>query len=67
MSGQRFCAAYIGKVDYPVNGRKVVIPDHKLYMVPVNTIEEAQYLTGILNAPTIARCVSLRGPIELGD
>jgi hypothetical protein len=39
-------------------GRKVIIPDHKLYMVPVSTLKEAQFLTGILNAPTIARAIS---------
>ena len=58
MSGRRFCAAYIGETDDPVLGRKVVIPDHKLYMVPVGTLEEAQFLTGILNAPTIARAIA---------
>ena len=57
MSGSRFCAAYIGSIDDPVLGRKVAIPDHKLYMVPVNTIQEAQFLTGILNAPSIVRAV----------
>lgn len=58
MSGSRFCAAYIGEHDDPVLGRKVVIPDHKLYMVPVDTLEEAQYLTGILNAPSISSAIS---------
>jgi len=57
MSGHRFCAAYVGDIDDPVIGRKVVIPDHKLYMVPVDTIEEAQFLTGILNAPTVAKAI----------
>lgn len=57
MSGGRFCAAYVGSMDDPLVGRKVVVPDHKLYMVPVDTLEEAQFLTGILNAPTVATAV----------
>jgi hypothetical protein len=54
MSGQRFGAAYVGPVEDPVLGRRVVVPDHKLYFVPVPTEDEARYLTGILNAATIA-------------
>ena len=57
MSGRRFCAAYVGTVDDPVVGPKVVVPDHKLYMAPVDTVEEAQFLTGILNAPTITHAI----------
>jgi hypothetical protein len=36
----------------------VVVPDHKLYFIPVDTQEEAAYLTGFLNAPTITKSVS---------
>lgn len=57
MSGHRFAAAYVGPVDDPVLGHKVVVPDHKLYMVPLDTLEEAQFLTGILNAPTVASAI----------
>lgn len=58
MSGHRFCAAYVGTIEDPILGPKVAIPDHKLYMVPVDTIEEAQFLTGILNAPTISNAIA---------
>lgn len=58
MSGGRFAAAYVGSVDHPVLGRKLVIPDHKLYFVPCDTEEEAAYLTGFLNAPVISGAVS---------
>lgn len=58
MSGSRFCAGYIGPVNDPVLGRKIVVPDHKLYFVPVSTLAEAQYLTGILNAPAIAKAIA---------
>lgn len=57
MSGSRFCAAYVGAENVGAAGRKVVIPDHKLYFVPVSTKAEAQYLTAILNARTIARAI----------
>ena len=43
MSGKRFCAAYIGSVDDPYLGTKVVIPD-QLYMVPMEGEREAQFL-----------------------
>ena len=55
MPGGSFAAAYVGPD--PRTGRPVV-PDHKVYFVPVCTEEEAAYLTGVLNAPTIARAVS---------
>jgi hypothetical protein len=58
MSGSRFCAGYIGPINDPILGRKVVVPDHKLYFVPVATLAEARYLTGILNAPSIARAIA---------
>lgn len=57
MSGRRFSAAYIGTVNDPIIGPKMAIPDHKLYMAPVDTVEEAQFLTGILNAPTITNAI----------
>lgn len=37
---------------------KVIIPDHKLYFIPVDTESEAAYLTAFLNAPVIASAVS---------
>lgn len=58
MSGSRFCAAYVGKVDDPVLGKKIAVADHKLYMVPVANLAEAQFLTAALNAPTVAQAVS---------
>jgi Putative RNA methylase family UPF0020 len=58
MSGTRFSAAYIGSSDDTVLGHKVVVPDHKLYFVPIQTLQEARYLTGILNAPAIARAIA---------
>jgi len=58
MGGNAFAAAYVGSVDDPILGNKLVIPDHKLYFIPVGTVEEAAYLTGFLNAPLIARAVS---------
>ncbi len=58
MSGRRFCAAYLEPVRDPLLGERIVVPDHKLYFVPVATLTEARYLTGILNAPTIASAIS---------
>ncbi len=58
MSGNHFVAAYIGLFDDPLLGSKIVVPDHKLYFAPVETEEEAAYLTGILNAPLVGNAIS---------
>ncbi|MFN3762035.1 MAG: N-6 DNA methylase [Anaerolineae bacterium] len=58
LAGGKFSAAYIGSLDDPILGEKVVVPDHKLYFIPVETEDEAAYLTAFLNAPMIARAVS---------
>ncbi|MDZ4145177.1 MAG: N-6 DNA methylase [Burkholderiales bacterium] len=56
--GNTFAAAYIGSALIEHAGEKIVIPDHKLYFIPVESELEAAYLTGFLNAPTIAMAVS---------
>jgi hypothetical protein len=58
MPGKRFCAAYVGSHEHPTLGRKVVVPDHKVYFVPCDTEREAAFLAGFLNAPTVAAGVS---------
>lgn len=56
--GNTFAAAYIGSALIEHAGEKIVIPDHKLYFIPVDSEPEAAYLTGFLNAPTISKAVS---------
>jgi len=56
--GKSFAAAYIGSAPTNFAGEKLVVPDHKLYFIPVETESEAAYLTGFLNAPVIANAVS---------
>lgn len=56
--GNTFAAAYIGNASVKHAGEKIVVPDHKLYFIPVESEPEAAYLTGFLNAPTIAKAVS---------
>lgn len=56
--GNTFAAAYIGSALIEYGGEKTVVPDHKLYFIPVESEPEAAYLTGFLNAPTIAKAVS---------
>lgn len=55
--GKTFAAAYIGSTAVG-SGQKVVVPDHKLYFIPVDSEPEAAYLTGFLNAPTVSNAVS---------
>ena len=59
--GNTFAAAYIGSTTIEHAGEKTVIPDHKLYFIPVESEPEAAYLTGFLNAPTITKAVSAYG------
>lgn len=67
MPGGRFDAAYIGSVDDAVLGKKLVIPDHKLYFIPVKTESEAAYLTAFLNAKTVAAAIdSYASQLSLG-
>ena len=66
MSGSRFCAAYVGAETVGAAGRKVVVPDHKLYFVPVGTKAEAQYLTAILNARRSRAIGSYAAQLSLG-
>lgn len=56
--GKSFAAAYVGSAPTRFAGEKPVIPDHKLYFIPVETEAEAAYLTGFLNAPLISDAVS---------
>jgi hypothetical protein len=56
--GKTFAAAYVGSSLTNFVGTKIVIPDHKLYFIPVETEAEAAYLVGFLNAPIISRSVS---------
>lgn len=56
--GKSFAAAYVGSAQTRFAGEKSVIPDHKLYFVPVETQAEAAYLTGFLNAPVVSEAVS---------
>ncbi|HVE67503.1 MAG TPA: N-6 DNA methylase [Solirubrobacteraceae bacterium] len=58
MSGRRFVAGYTGPVTHPALGRRPVVPDHKAYFVPLDTEDEAAYLTAVLNAPTVANAVN---------
>lgn len=58
MPGGRFAAAYAGEHTSQYLGKRVVIPDHKLYFVPCETKAEAMYLVGLLNAPLVATAVS---------
>ena len=68
MSGTRFSTAYIGSFNDPVLGRKVVVPDHKLYFVPVPTLQEAPLLSRHIERPSdLWRNRRLCGAVDLGN
>jgi hypothetical protein len=58
MSGGRFAAAYVGAYTHSILGEKVIVPDHKVYFVPLWSEDEAAFLTGFLNAPPVSSAVA---------
>ncbi len=60
--GGQFAAAAVGPRQVG-DTTKPVIPDHKVYFVPCAGEEEAHYLTGILNAPTVRSAISSYGAV----
>ncbi|MGO8672135.1 MAG: N-6 DNA methylase, partial [Capsulimonadaceae bacterium] len=58
MGGHSFASAYVGTVSHPILGNRIPIADHKLYFIPVDTEDEAAFLTAILNAPKVAAAIS---------
>lgn len=57
LAAGRFAAAYVGMVVDPVLGARCVVPDHKVYFIPVETESQAAYLTGLLNAPVVSKAI----------
>ncbi len=57
MSGSNFVAAYVGSGTLPDGSQKVVVPDHKVYFIPVETEDEAAYLTAFLNARSVSGAI----------
>ncbi|MDR3299566.1 MAG: N-6 DNA methylase [Candidatus Accumulibacter sp.] len=58
MQGGRFAAAIVTLAHHAALGAKVVIPDHKLYFVSCQSLEEAGFLTALLNAPVVSEAIS---------
>lgn len=57
MSGSGFVSAYVGSSDFN-GGTKTVIPDHKVYFVPLESEDEAAYLTAFLNAEITSHAIN---------
>ena len=58
MSGSSFCAAYVHTAELPGVGERVVVPDHKVYFVPLDSEQEAAYLTVVLNSDLVRSVVN---------
>lgn len=58
MGGGRFAAAYGTPKSVAGLPSKPAIPDHKLYFVPCESEEEAAYICGFLNAPTVSEAIA---------
>ncbi|MEN5206074.1 N-6 DNA methylase [Stenotrophomonas sp. TWI700] len=60
IGGSSFEVAYVGSAD--IDGRAVVVvPDHKLYFIPVESEHEAAFLTGFLNSRLVSKAVASYG------
>ena len=57
MSGGGFVAAYVDSSEF-CGGKKMVIPDHKVYFVPTESEDEAAYLTAFLNAGMVSDAIN---------
>ena len=57
MSGKGFAAALVSASGFPT-GAKTVVPDHKVYFVPLDDEAEAAYLTAFLNSRTVSDAIS---------
>lgn len=57
MSGSGFVAAYVSSSDF-CGEAKTVIPDHKIYFVPMQSENEAAYLTAFLNSHIVASAIN---------
>jgi len=67
MAGGAFFAAYVGKVTDSELGRKVVIPDHKVYFITCRSAAEAHFIVGFLNSPLVAKAINAyASPLSLG-
>lgn len=58
MPGGRFAAAIVSPIRHPLLGAKLVVLDHKLYFVPCRSLQEAAFLTALLNAPIVSEAIS---------
>jgi hypothetical protein len=58
MSGHSFVAAYVSTGTVAGRFEKTIVPDHKVYFVPLESEAEAAYLCGFLNARVVAQSIS---------
>ncbi len=67
MSGGSFFAAYVGRVADPKLGKKVIIPDHKVYFITCKSAAAAHFTAGYLNSPLVAKAINAyASPLSLG-
>lgn len=58
MSGSGFVASYVGSHTIANGAIKPVVPDHKVYFIPLDDEDEAAYLTAFLNAGIVSHAIS---------
>jgi hypothetical protein len=55
-SGSGMIAAAVSVMELPTGKKKVIIPDHKLFIIPCSSQDEADFVAGFLNSD-IARFI----------
>lgn len=58
MPGNHFAAAVCESANDSIIGERIIIPDHKVYFVALESREEAHFLCAILNAPVVSEAIS---------
>ncbi len=53
-----FHTCVLEPIGHPALGNRIVIPDHKLMMIPLNSKDEAYYVSAILNSSIISLTIS---------
>ncbi|MDC4268691.1 hypothetical protein NQ623_16315 [Acinetobacter baumannii] len=53
-----FYAAVAGSSEVPLIGKRVYIPDHKIYFASFDDKEVAYFVCGIINSPTIKEWIN---------
>jgi len=53
-----FHTCVLEPINHPILGNRIVIPDHKLMLIPLNNRDEAYYVSAVLNSSIVSLTIS---------